>query len=63
MLWQLFKTTTRRSPSVAVKQRRKFITADFTGQFEDATADIADEAMTRLAETDEVFAESDAVLA
>ena len=58
----LFKTTTCRFLLTGIKQREESITADFTGQFEDDTASIADEAMNRLAETDEVFAD-DAVLA
>lgn len=38
------------------------ITGDYT-QFEDDTGSIADEAMSRLAETDEVFADEPALVA
>ena len=44
-----------------LNQRQKPLTADFSERFEDVTRELADAAMSRLAETDEVFA--NAVLA
>jgi hypothetical protein len=44
------------------KRNQRIITGNYTS-FEDETGSIADEAMNRLAETDEVFAEESALCA